>query len=185
MALSTSSNFLEVEGEAPSNSNQLAGLYMQIRGQNFSINLDDNAVIDEGEKTASGTNRAYCSPYLQYPAFTTDSNNVTTNYTVPAQSSVKIKWRIGRHDASGCPGIDFIWETTYVASQDYDDLHAWFEAYVGGRWYTFDATQAELKGGYVAIGYGRDAADVAIFNQFGPPSNLIVKQINVEQINQA
>ena len=122
-----SSNFLEVEGEAPSNSNQLAGLYMQIRGQNFSINLDDNAVIDEGEKTAGGTNRAYCSPYLQYPAFTTDSSNVTANYTVPAQSSVKIKWRIGRHDASGCPGIDYIWETTYVASQDYDDLHAWFE----------------------------------------------------------
>ena len=49
------------------------------------------------------------------------------------------------------------------------DLHAWFEAYIGGRWYTFDATQTEIKGGYVAIGYGRDAADVAIFNQFGPP----------------
>lgn len=41
------------------------------------------------------------------------------------------------------------------------DLHAWFEAYVGGRWYTFDATQAELKGGYVAVGYGRDAAEAA------------------------
>ena len=64
------------------------------------------------------------------------------------------------------------------------DLHAWFEAYIGGRWYTFDATQAELKGGYVAIGYGRDAADVAIFNQFGPPSNLITKQIDVIQIAQ-
>jgi transglutaminase-like putative cysteine protease len=62
------------------------------------------------------------------------------------------------------------------------DLHAWFEAYVGGRWYTFDATQTELRSGYVAIGYGRDAADVAIFNQFGPPSNLIVKQIAVEKI---
>lgn len=49
------------------------------------------------------------------------------------------------------------------------DLHAWFEAYVGGRWYTFDATQTELHGGYVAVGYGRDAADVAIYNQFGPP----------------
>ena len=48
------------------------------------------------------------------------------------------------------------------------DLHAWFEAYVAGRWYTFDATQAELKGGYVVIGYGRDAADVAVYNQFGP-----------------
>ncbi len=49
------------------------------------------------------------------------------------------------------------------------DLHAWFEAYVGGRWYTFDATQAKLNGGYVAVGYGRDAADVAIYNQYGPP----------------
>jgi hypothetical protein len=41
------------------------------------------------------------------------------------------------------------------------DLHAWFEAYVGGRWYSFDATQHGMRGGYVAIGYGRDAADVA------------------------
>ena len=48
------------------------------------------------------------------------------------------------------------------------DLHAWFEAYVGGRWYTFDATQRELHGGYVAIGYGHDAADVAVYNQYGP-----------------
>ncbi len=64
------------------------------------------------------------------------------------------------------------------------DLHAWFEAFVGGRWYTFDATQAKLTGGYVAIGYGRDAADVAVFNQFGPPSNLITKKIAVEKIHQ-
>lgn len=49
------------------------------------------------------------------------------------------------------------------------DLHAWFEVYVGGRWYTFDATQDALSGGYVAIGYGRDATDVAVYNQFGPP----------------
>ncbi len=63
------------------------------------------------------------------------------------------------------------------------DLHAWFEAYVGGRWYRFDATQAYLKGGYVAIGYGRDAADVAVFNQFGPPSYPVVTQVNVELIN--
>lgn len=48
------------------------------------------------------------------------------------------------------------------------EMHAWFEAYVAGRWYTFDATQQYKNGGYVAIGYGRDAADVAIYNQFGP-----------------
>ena len=48
------------------------------------------------------------------------------------------------------------------------DLHAWFEAWVGGRWYTFDPTQATARGGRVTLGLGRDAADVAIFNQFGP-----------------
>lgn len=48
------------------------------------------------------------------------------------------------------------------------DLHAWFEAYVGDRWYTFDATQSEPHGNRVAIAYGRDAADVALATQFGP-----------------
>ncbi|WP_029891322.1 transglutaminase domain-containing protein [Polycyclovorans algicola] len=62
------------------------------------------------------------------------------------------------------------------------DLHAWFEAYVGGRWYTFDATQAELTGGYVALGYGRDAADVAVFNQFGPASFATHQSVNVERL---
>ena len=48
------------------------------------------------------------------------------------------------------------------------DLHAWFEAFVGGRWYTFDATQNEPRGGRIVIAYGRDAADVALATQFGP-----------------
>jgi transglutaminase-like putative cysteine protease len=47
------------------------------------------------------------------------------------------------------------------------DLHAWFEAFVGGRWYTFDATQPILRGNRIVIAYGRDAADVALANQFG------------------
>jgi len=62
------------------------------------------------------------------------------------------------------------------------DLHAWFEAYVAGRWYTFDATQAELRGGYVAIGYGRDAVDVAVYNQFGPPVYPIAQSVEVQLI---
>lgn len=63
------------------------------------------------------------------------------------------------------------------------DLHAWFEAYVGGRWYSFDATQAQMKGGYVAIGYGRDAADVAVYNQFGPALYPRSQYVHVEIIN--
>ena len=62
------------------------------------------------------------------------------------------------------------------------DLHAWFEAYVAGRWYTFDATQTETKSGYVAIGYGRDAADVAVYNQFGPPVYPTAQRVQVQLI---
>lgn len=63
------------------------------------------------------------------------------------------------------------------------DLHAWFEAYVAGRWYTFDAIQAEPTGAYVAIGYGRDAADVAVYNQFGPAVYPTRQSVSVERID--
>lgn len=62
------------------------------------------------------------------------------------------------------------------------DLHAWFEVFLAGGWYTFDATQAEPKGGYVAIGYGRDAADVAVYNQYGPAVYPTSQKVQVRQI---
>jgi transglutaminase-like putative cysteine protease len=48
------------------------------------------------------------------------------------------------------------------------DMHAWYEAFVNGRWYTFDATQQHPRGGRIAVAYGRDAADVALFTEYGP-----------------
>lgn len=62
------------------------------------------------------------------------------------------------------------------------DLHAWFEAYVGGRWYTFDPTQNNLQGARVAMAYGRDASDVAIYTQFGDPVELLQMVVNVERL---
>ncbi len=62
------------------------------------------------------------------------------------------------------------------------DLHAWFEAYVGGRWYTFDPTQDDLQGARVAIAYGRDAADVAIYTQFGDPVELLAMNVTVDRM---
>ena len=56
----------------------------------------------------------------------------------------------------------------YLYQLDPMDLHAWFEAYVGDRWYTFDATQAAPRGDRIIIAYGRDAADVALATQYGP-----------------
>jgi transglutaminase-like putative cysteine protease len=47
------------------------------------------------------------------------------------------------------------------------DFHSWFEAYVGGRWYTFDARHNEPRIGRIPIGRGRDAVDVALLTQYG------------------
>ena len=47
------------------------------------------------------------------------------------------------------------------------DPHAWFEAFVGGRWYTFDATQHAPRGGRIVLAYGHDAADVAFISDYG------------------
>lgn len=55
----------------------------------------------------------------------------------------------------------------YLYQLDPMDLHAWFEAFVHDRWYTFDATQKEPRGNRITIAYGRDAADVALATQFG------------------
>jgi len=55
----------------------------------------------------------------------------------------------------------------YLYRLDPMDQHAWWEAFVGGRWFTFDATQRFPKGNRVAVAYGRDAADVAIVTQYG------------------
>ncbi len=62
------------------------------------------------------------------------------------------------------------------------DLHAWFEAYVGGRWYTFDPTQPQTNKGRVSLAYGRDAADVPVFSQFGPPVVPSELTISVQRI---
>jgi len=48
------------------------------------------------------------------------------------------------------------------------DFAAWFEAYLDGNWYTFDARNNTARIGRVLIARGRDAADVAISNTFGP-----------------
>jgi transglutaminase-like putative cysteine protease len=47
------------------------------------------------------------------------------------------------------------------------DLHAWFEAFVGGRWFTFDGVQKQCCGNRIVIGCGRDAADVALVSNYG------------------
>ena len=53
-------------------------------------------------------------------------------------------------------------------SPDPMDFSGWFEAFLGNRWYTFDARHNHPRIGRILIGTGRDASDVAISNTFGP-----------------
>jgi transglutaminase-like putative cysteine protease len=47
------------------------------------------------------------------------------------------------------------------------DFSGWFEAYLGGRWCTFDARHNTPRIGRILMGYGRDAVDVALTTSFG------------------
>jgi transglutaminase-like putative cysteine protease len=56
------------------------------------------------------------------------------------------------------------------------DFHACFEAYIGNRWYIFDATRLAPLNGLVRIATGRDAADASIATVFG---RISCNEINV------
>jgi transglutaminase-like putative cysteine protease len=47
------------------------------------------------------------------------------------------------------------------------DFHAYFEAYLGDRWYLFDPTRLVPRKGLIRIGMGRDASDASFATIFG------------------
>jgi transglutaminase-like putative cysteine protease len=53
------------------------------------------------------------------------------------------------------------------------DFSAWFEAYLDGHWWTFDARHNQPRIGRVLMATGRDAADVAFLTSFG--SSILTK----------
>ena len=56
------------------------------------------------------------------------------------------------------------------------DFSAWFEVFLAGRWYTFDARHNHPRIGRIVIARGRDAADVAISTAFG---SAVLTRFNV------
>jgi transglutaminase-like putative cysteine protease len=55
----------------------------------------------------------------------------------------------------------------YLLDLEPMDMHAWYEVFLGGRWYAFDATQKQPRGGRIVVAHGRDAADVAFLSSYG------------------
>ena len=62
------------------------------------------------------------------------------------------------------------------------DFSAWFEVFLNGAWYTFDARHNTPRIGQIVMARGRDAADVAISTAFGQP---ILKRFQVITFEQA
>ncbi|MDI4663064.1 transglutaminase family protein [Xanthobacter autotrophicus] len=60
------------------------------------------------------------------------------------------------------------------------DFSAWFEVYLGDRWYTFDARHNTPRIGRILMARGRDATDVAIVTSFGPSTLTGFKVVSDE-----
>jgi transglutaminase-like putative cysteine protease len=74
-------------------------------------------------------------------------------------------------------GIPARFASCYAWRLDPPDFHAVFEAYLGGRWWLFDATRQAALDGLVRIGVGRDASEVAFVTVHGAarPTGMTVR----------
>jgi transglutaminase-like putative cysteine protease len=64
----------------------------------------------------------------------------------------------------------------YANKLDPPDFHAYFEAFLDGGWYVFDATRKAPIEGFVRIAHGRDATDLSFANLFG---NIEMREMKV------
>jgi len=73
-----------------------------------------------------------------------------------------------------CMNIPARYCTGYMGDMDLPallgdmDFSAWFEVWLDGRWYTFDARHNKPRRGRILMARGRDAADAALLTTFGP-----------------
>lgn len=73
--------------------------------------------------------------------------------------------------------------SVYAYQLEPQDFHAVFEAYLGDRWYLFDATKLAPKEGFIRVGTGRDAADVSVATIFGSVK-LEEMKISVDRVSE-
>jgi transglutaminase-like putative cysteine protease len=64
------------------------------------------------------------------------------------------------------------------------DFSAWFEVYLGDRWYTLDARHNTPRIGRILIARGRDATDVAITTSYGH-SDLVEFEVVTDEVASA
>jgi transglutaminase-like putative cysteine protease len=81
-------------------------------------------------------------------------------------------------------GIPARYVSGYAVDLEPPDFHGFFEAFLDGAWYLFDATRMAPIDGLVRIAAGRDAADVAFAAVVGA-AQLVEKEICVIDLDRA
>ncbi|WP_232630666.1 transglutaminase-like domain-containing protein [Methylobacterium sp. Leaf118] len=64
------------------------------------------------------------------------------------------------------------------------DFSAWFEVYLDGRWYTFDARHNTPRIGRIVMARGRDATDCALSTSFGA-ARLVRFEVHTDAVTEA
>ncbi|MCP4255594.1 MAG: hypothetical protein GY775_19745 [Candidatus Scalindua sp.] len=125
------SDFLATDQSLGTSSEQLAGLYMQLKATNFSIEIAEDAVIDYGNRTRKSDSEQTCNGVwaMSYPLFTYDADaGTTSNYNIPGGSiiDVKVKWR--RKGNATAPERKWEKEWQFVAGENYNDFADFWNA---------------------------------------------------------
>lgn len=109
--------------------------------------------------------RSWIHDHFEYAYGTTDSSTSARDVLISRRGVCRDYAHAG---IALCRSLDI--PARIVVGYLYDlkpmDMHAWFQAYIGGRWFTFDATQENPRGNRIVVAYGKDAADVAIATYF-------------------
>jgi hypothetical protein len=125
-----------------------AGVYMKINPNSFSAVQDEYAVIAPGGIEAAA-NQGGTYPILYYPMNIEDPASAGNyiDYTVPAGSKINLNFLFERRGVSdgGCERRIYTLEKSFIASQDYTDMFAWW---VG------DNVSAVLNSGTQDVGGG-------------------------------
>ncbi len=109
---------------------QLAGLYMQIKASNFQVEIPADSVIEAGRIKRESGSTSRCRARVNYPFFTTDNSvtpATTNNYTIPAGSKIIINIRVNRRGRGRrCEAFTWEWNQEFTASEDYTDARRWW-----------------------------------------------------------
>ena len=130
------SNFLNNDNELGADSEQLAGLYMQIKVSNFNATIKDDSIVDYSEKNRESTSETDCNNVwtLSYPLYTYTPADATagtpessTNYSIPGGSNISIKFGFNRNENDwGAPRRRILFDKQFVADGDYNDFRDWW-----------------------------------------------------------